>query len=54
MPLGNWMYPATAAELPASFRVNTKPAKTLKQPALTDAELAAMLSEWAALMSETL
>lgn len=50
MPLGNWMYPATPVPLPPSFRVNAKPAHTLRPPALTDAELAALLTEWAALM----
>ena len=45
MPLGNWMYPVTGAALPDSFRINTKPDKTIWTLPVTDAEL----DRWAAI-----
>lgn len=47
IPLTNWMYPATGAALPASFRLAPKPGRILPSAPPTDADLA----EWARVAS---
>ncbi|MDR3284781.1 MAG: thiamine ABC transporter substrate-binding protein [Treponema sp.] len=46
IPLTNWMYPVIDIPLPASYRINTKPGKTLKTEPVTSEEL----NRWAAVL----
>jgi len=39
IPLTNWMYPVTDIELPESYRINSKPEKTLAPAPVSDREL---------------
>jgi thiamine transport system substrate-binding protein len=50
IPLTNWMYPVIDIDLPASYRINPKPTKTLETPPAVDAAVSDTdLTRWAGL-----